>query len=146
MKMDVRRTLLALGVLALISACDRPKPAAEVERDVAEKKSEVAKDVADARNDATSELTSARNDAQDSIQDANRKASQAQAELMQATADANYKMAIEQASGARDIELKKCEGLASDQQATCKDRAIAQFSIAQAQAEKSRSTQTAPQY
>ena len=146
MKTNVGRTLLALGVLVLISACDKPKPAAEVDRDVAEKQSEVAKDVADARNDATSKMTSARNDARDSVQDADRKTSQAQAELLQATADANYKVAIEQASGARDIELKKCEGLASDQQTACKDRAIADFSLAQAQAEKSRSTQTPPRY
>ena len=87
MKTNVGRTLLALGVLVLISACDKPKPAAEVDRDVAEKQSEVAKDVADARNDATSKMTSARNDARDSVQDADRKTSQAQAELLQATAD-----------------------------------------------------------
>ena len=93
--------MLTLGVVALISACDRPKPQAEVDREVAEKSSEVAKDMAEAKHDAIDEMTAARNDATEEIQEADRDTMQAQNELQQATADANYKLALEQASGER---------------------------------------------
>ena len=43
MKTNPKQILLVLGVLALITACDKPKTQAEVDRNVAEKQTEVAK-------------------------------------------------------------------------------------------------------
>ena len=116
MNMNSTRILLTLGVVALISACDRPKPQAEVDRNVAEERSEVAKDMVEAKHEAINEMTEARNDAVEEIQEADRDTTRAQSDLQKATADANYKLALEQASGERDIAVKKCEAMASDLQ------------------------------
>ena len=145
MNMNPKRILVALGVLALIAACDKPKPQAEVDRNVAEKQTEVANDMTEAKHDAIKEMTSARNDALEDIQEADRDTTQAQNTLLKATADANYKLAMEQASGEREVAAKKCESLASDLQIACKDRAGADFATTQGQAEASRAANTPPQ-
>jgi hypothetical protein len=141
MKTNLTRTLLALAVLALTTACDRPKSAAAVDRDVAEKQTEVAKDMAETRRDALGTMASARKDAQKEIQDAGRDAAQAQADEQQAAADATYSLAMERTAGERDVALEKCEALTNDQRKTCKERASAEFAAAEAKAEQDRAAQ-----
>ena len=145
MKTNPKRILLVLGVLALITACDKPKTQAEVDRNVAEKQTDVAKDLVDAKHEAVSTMTAARNDALEDIQDADHKTTQAQGALLKATADANYKLAVEAASGEREVAATKCESMASDLQKACKDRAGADFAAAKTQAEANRSAKTPSQ-
>jgi hypothetical protein len=66
-------------------------------------------------------------------------ASAAQSELASATAEANYKMAIEQASDDAEAALKQCdEGLTGELQTGCRDHATAAYASAQARAEADR--------
>lgn len=66
-------------------------------------------------------------------------AAAAQSELARATAEANYKMAIEQASDDAEAALKQCdEVLTGELQKGCRDNASAAYASAQARAEADR--------
>ena len=67
-------------------------------------------------------------------------AATAQTELARATAETNYKMAIDQASDDAEAALKQCdEVLTGELQRGCRDHATAAYASAQARAEADRS-------
>lgn len=130
--------VLAAALAALLSACGGPKSQDQVDRNVAEAKADAARNMADARKDAVNEITAARTDAQGTIHDANHEAVQAQSDVIKATADAEYKLAMEQAANDHNVALKQCDGLTGDPQKTCRDHANAEFADAQARAAEDR--------
>lgn len=69
------------------------------------------------------------------------KTAEAQSDLLKATADANYKVAMQQASNDAAKALKQCDDtLTGDLQKGCKDRATANYTTAQARADADRNT------
>ncbi len=90
---------------------------------------------------ANSDMAAGRG-AQQTLQSPDNGTTQEPSKLLAATADANYKLTMEQAEGERDAAMMKCDGMTMDQQKTCRDRAAAAFATAQAQAENARNTRT----
>ncbi len=68
------------------------------------------------------------------------KTAAAQSDLLRATAEANYKMALQQVSNDAAVALQQCDELTSDLQKGCRDHAAADFATARARAEANRTT------
>lgn len=68
------------------------------------------------------------------------KTAAAQSDLLSATAEANYKMAMRQASNDAAAALEQCDELTGDLHKGCKDHAAADFATARARAEANRYT------
>lgn len=134
--------VFAAALTALLAACGEPKTQDEVDRDVSKASTAAAQDMADARKDAIHDVTSARADAQATVEDADRKAADAQSDVLKAAADATYKLAMEQAAGDHEVALKKCEALIGDSRKSCRDRANADYTNAEARAYEGRATHT----
>ena len=68
------------------------------------------------------------------------KTAAAQSDLLRATVEANYKIAMQQASNDAAASLEQCDQLTGDLQKGCKDHAAADFATARARAEANRTT------
>jgi hypothetical protein len=114
--------VLLAGACAL-GACDRPKSAAQVEKDTASAEQSAAERDSKAEAKAAAKVADARADVRSEQRD-----------LAHVNAVQAEDVAITEAEGARKVALARCGGLAGDAQASCKDQANADFEAAKANA------------
>jgi hypothetical protein len=118
--------LVAMVVTAL-SACDRPKSAAQVSRDTAVAQRDAADSAAKVQQKADARIASAQADVRDDKRD-----------LAHVDAVEGQKVADTQSAGEYKIAIARCEGLSEATQRSCKDQAEADFDVAKARAKQAR--------
>lgn len=109
--------LFAVLVLALAACQETPEQTA---RDVAEARREGAEDIREAQRERDQAVNEQRADG--------RSASE--------RADAEFELAKTRAQAALDVEQERCDGMASDLRAACRDNAKAVYDHAVADAER----------
>ena len=127
----MRRALVAvlstLGCVCVLVGCHRAENAATVDRDIAAARDNAARKTEKAEESAQSRLASAR----DEVQSAERDAEHVAAKEAQSVADT-------EAAGTRKIALAACESQSGAAQQSCKDKAEADYQMAEARAKQRR--------
>lgn len=98
----------------------------------------VAKDAAEAKQKADANVSQATQDANSKISDANAKVNQEESATQHTAAVQNEKVNETQAKGTYDVAMANCEGLAGAEQRACKDQAKAAYDTAVAQAKQTK--------
>jgi|SRR6185437_16045472 len=115
--------MFAATMLLAVGGCHKAESPGKVQRDVTNAEQSAAKDTAKAEADESRVESKADSNVATTQGAANRDKEDAAADT-----------AVTEAEGAHKVALAKCEGLAGDRQAACKDEADAQLEEAKAKA------------
>ncbi|HEX7113834.1 MAG TPA: hypothetical protein VF193_01775 [Steroidobacter sp.] len=132
--------LWALAACGLILGCNQAQSPQDVQQDVAEARQEGQQDVQEAQNEAQNEMAEAQQDMADEQRDQTDMGDSATAaqDASRVAAENEYKIAVAQAEANHKVETEKCEALAGDAQADCKERADSELERAKREAERRR--------
>ncbi len=144
--MEMRHPLILIGLFALLAACNKSEPQDHPnqppqDRGVMQQSQTQTDQYRSATSANTAGNLASNSDSQQDTQGSG-SATPQPSKLLAATADANYKLTMEQVAGERDAAMKQCDGMTMEQAKSCRDRAAAKFARAQAQAENARNART----
>ena len=119
--------VLCIATAYALGGCDRPKSAAQIEKDTMSAQRTAIEQTAKAEQDASQKVASARAEVRDE-----------QRGLGHVNSIQDQKVADTAAEGARKVALARCEAMAGTAQKSCKDQADADFEAAKAKAKQVR--------
>jgi hypothetical protein len=123
----IELAVLALSAVCALSACERHKSSAQVQKETVAAEQSAAANTAQTEQKAGERVASARSDVREEQRD-----------LEHVGAVQNEKVADTQAEGAHKVALVRCESLSGAKLKSCKDQADADYEAAEAAAKQQR--------